>query len=280
MKIYIKGMGPQFQQHVITKYVPPTSPLIANQLKEQQESIQSLESIVSILFDTEYIDVHGLETSFEVWEKLELIYGGDKHVQKDKEESLRWKFDDMRMVEGENITQYGQRIKEVVGRIKSVGGTIDKDTMVSKILRTLLSAYAIRVSSIQELRSDSNDKVTVDSLIGKLVVFELNSFDNSVLEIESSFKAFISSVPVRKGKYFCHSNECRSSHHGGSKANMNDEDNLMEFKDLLAKRLHRGTCKYKGKLPLKYFSCNKIGHLAANYPNSDQKEKFRKYKGK
>lgn len=54
----------------------------------------------------------------------------------------------------------------------------------------------------------------------------------------------------------------------------------MEFEDLLDKRLPRGTSKYKGKLPLKCLSCNKIGHIAANCPNSDSKEKFRKYKGK
>lgn len=89
------------------------------------------------------------------------------------------------------------------------------------------------MSSIQELRSVSNDKVTIDSLIGKLIAFELNSFDNSVPKTQSSFKAYVSSVPVRKGKDVCHSNECRSSHHGGSKVDVDDEDNLMEFEALL-----------------------------------------------
>lgn len=68
----------------------------------------------------------------------------------------------MRMMEGENITQYGQRIKEVVDGIKSVSGTIEEDTIMSKILRTLVPTYAIRVPSIQELRLVTKDKVTVD----------------------------------------------------------------------------------------------------------------------
>lgn len=133
MNIYVKGIGAQFWQHVITKYVPPTGPLTVDQLKKLLESIQALEAIVGTLSGTEYIDVHGLEISFEFWEKLELIYGGDKHVQKAKEESLRGKFDDMRMMEGENITQYGHRIKEF-GGIKSACGTIEEDTLVSKML--------------------------------------------------------------------------------------------------------------------------------------------------
>lgn len=55
--------------------------------------------------------------------------------------------------------------------------------MVSKMLRTLLTAYAIRVSTIQKSRSINKDKVTVDSLIGKLTTFELNNFDNSIPKV-------------------------------------------------------------------------------------------------
>lgn len=98
---------------------------------------------------SKYTYVHGLEIAFEVWEKLGLIYGSEKHVQRAKEESLRGKFDDMGMVDGENIAQYEQMSKEVVGGIKSVGGKVEEDTVVSKMLRTLLPQYAIRVSTIQ-----------------------------------------------------------------------------------------------------------------------------------
>lgn len=56
----------------------------------------------------------------------------------------------------------------------------------------------------------------------------------------------------------------------------------MEFEALLAKRLPKGTGKYRGKLPLNFFSCNKIGHIVVNFPNNENKDKperFRKYKG-
>ena len=49
---------------------------------------------------------------------LQTIYGGDNNVQRGMSESLRGKFDDMRMEEGENIAQYVSRIKEVVRAIK------------------------------------------------------------------------------------------------------------------------------------------------------------------
>ena len=82
-----------------------------------------------------------------------LVHSGDKNVLRAKAESLRGKFDDLKMKEGENITQYSTRIKEVVNAIWGVGGLLEEDTVVSKILRTLLLTYAIRVSSIQEMRA-------------------------------------------------------------------------------------------------------------------------------
>lgn len=113
-----------------------------------------------------------------------------------------------------------------------------------------------------------------------MTIFELNNFDNSVSKpSESAFKAFVTSTSVKKGKDICHNHDCRPSH-GGSRGDGDDEDHLMELEALLAKRFPRGTGKYKGKLPLKYFSCNNIGHIAANCPNGDKKEKFMKFKGK
>ena len=58
----------------------------------------------------------------------------------------------MKMEEGETIAQCVSRVKEVVIAMRGVDGVIDDDTMLSKILRTFLDVYAIRVSSIQELR--------------------------------------------------------------------------------------------------------------------------------
>lgn len=100
------------------------------------------------------------------------------------------------MVEGETIQQYGIRIKTVVGDIKSIGGTIDDTTIVTKVLRSLLPIYAIRVAAIQELRSIDKTKVSLDSIIAKLTAYELNSYDGSVQKTESTFKAFI--VPSKK----------------------------------------------------------------------------------
>ena len=62
------------------------------------------------------------------------------------------------MREDENIAKYVERIKESVHAIKASRGDIDDITIVSKVLRTLLPIYEIRVFSIQEMRCGPNKK--------------------------------------------------------------------------------------------------------------------------
>ena len=54
----------------------------------------------------------------------------------------------MKMEVGENVAQYGARIKEVVSVIRCLSGQLDDDTINSKFLRIFLPIYAIRVSTI------------------------------------------------------------------------------------------------------------------------------------
>lgn len=71
MNIYIKSLGSQYWEHIVTKYNLPSGILTDDQKKEQQENNQAFETIISSLSDLEYVDVHGLETTYEVWKKLE-----------------------------------------------------------------------------------------------------------------------------------------------------------------------------------------------------------------
>ena len=101
-----------------------------------------------------------------------------KNILRDKAESLRGKFDDMRMEEGENIAQYISSIKEVGNAIKGATSHIDDNIVLRKVLRTLLPIYAIRVFAIQELRCIPRNDLTLEGLVGRLTTFELSNFGN------------------------------------------------------------------------------------------------------
>ena len=67
--------------------------------------------------------------------------------------------------------------------------------VVRNVLRTLLPIYTIRVSTIQEMRCDPNNKINLDDLVGRLTIFELDNYDNYVPSskgIESAFEAKLS----------------------------------------------------------------------------------------
>ena len=76
--------------------------------------------------------------------------------------------------------------------IRPLGGKIEDIIVVSKVLRTLLPIYAIRFSTIQEMRCEPKSDITLDALVGRLIAFELDNFDNYLpgsRNIESTFKA-------------------------------------------------------------------------------------------
>ncbi|GLJ28203.1 hypothetical protein SUGI_0553970 [Cryptomeria japonica] len=240
--------------------------------------------ITSALTDSEFNDLEGFNNAKAMWNKLTSMYGGDEHVQRGKADSLRGQLESMRMNEGEKIIQYSTRLKEIVNQIKGAGGTIEEKDVTNKLLRTLLPTYAIRVSTINELRSVPNMSVSLDATISKLHAFELSNFDNigsSVNKVESPFSSFhlneFEDYNDRMYKY------AEGNHIGASerfRKNMEEVHKLYEeirkqeeFEALLAKRLPRGKGKYKGKLPLKCFNCDKIGHMDSNCPDKDDEKK-------
>lgn len=113
-----------------------------------------------------------------MWDKLAQTHGSYRNVLRDKVESLRGKFDNMRMRKGEIISQHYGQIKEVMNEIKVFREDIPTYTLINKVLITLLDIYAIRISAIQELRCTPSNDLTLDSLIGRLTTFEVSNFDN------------------------------------------------------------------------------------------------------
>ena len=98
----------------------------------------------------------------------------------------------MRIREDENISKYVEKIKTIVSAIRASGGDIKDETTISKVLRLLLPIYVIIVFSIQERMCEANHKITLDAIVGRLIDFELDNYDNYVLaskNIESTFEA-------------------------------------------------------------------------------------------
>ena len=184
----------------------------------------------------------------------------------------------MRMREDENVAKYVEIIEASVSAIRSSRGEIKEETIVNKILRTLLPIYAIRVSIIQEIRCDSNNKLGLDALVGRLTAFELDNFDNYVPASKNIEFAFEAKLSLKEKWKKIKENQLDSEEETEESSN----SDLEVVESFLANKYSRSRGKYKGKVPLIYFSCEEIGHIAARCPNKDNKDekKSHKYKGK
>lgn len=106
--------------------------------RAKQEHIQAMIEIALALTSSKFNDLEGCNDAKAMWDKLIYVYGSDEHVQREKVDNLRGQLESMRMNEGQNITQYSTRLKEIVNKIKGVGGTIEEKDVTCKLLRTLL----------------------------------------------------------------------------------------------------------------------------------------------
>lgn len=158
--------------------------------------------IASSLSYAEFDDIKDYKNAKEMWDKLRDIYRGYDNVLRTKSERLQGKFNEMRMSKGENIVQYCARIKEVVNAIRGANKKIEDETIIRKVLRTLLLIYAIRVYVIQELRCTLGNTLTLEGVIGRLTTFEMSNFDNyTPTTIEYSFKSQLVHKKKGNGKY-------------------------------------------------------------------------------
>ena len=132
------------------------------------------------------------------------------------------------------------------------------------------------MSTIQELRCIARNGITIEVLFGKLTAFDFLNFDNyKPKNIESAFKAKASIKDFEDIK----KNKKGKAKHVSSDSDIDEED-VGQLEALLARRFHRGKDKYKRKLPIIYFNCNEVGHIAARCIKKMTYKEGSKYKNR
>lgn len=96
-------------------------------------------------------NVMDLETTHEISVKLETFREGDSHVKVAKLQSLKGKYENLKMGEDENITSFMQKVNELLCEIRCVGGVLEVSEIVSKVLRSLPLTYKHKAAAIDEI---------------------------------------------------------------------------------------------------------------------------------
>ena len=149
------------------------------------------------------------------------------------------------MNEDEDIATYILWVDQLVNTIRGLREEVEETIVVRKILGTLPKRFNPKISTLEE-RTDL-DTMIVDQLHGTLVAYEMRIEDEDTSRKEAAFK--VSSKQAGKNKAMKDKPTSDES----------DDEEIANF----VRKLKRGTGKYKGKLPLKCFSCGNMGHFAS-----------------
>ena len=139
-------------------------------------------------------------------------------------------------------------MNEIVNSIRTPREELKDKIIVQKVLRSLPMRYDANVSTLED-REDL-EKLTIHELHGILIAYEIIIGQEKSSKRETTFKA---------------SKETKNHEHV---PNENHSDISDEEEANFIRKLKKGFGKYKGKLPLKFCNCGKVGHFSSKctYP--------------
>eukprot|EP00253_Pinus_taeda_P001430 PITA_01430 len=143
----------------------------------------------------------------------------------------------------EYIASYFIRVAEVVNSLNGLDENIEESTIVQKVLRSLPDRFDSKISAIEEIKD--LDTLNMDELHGILTAYEMRK--GGPRSKDATFKASKS----KKGK----------------ERNVSSDESDVESELAQFVRKKKKGSKLKGKYPLIYFKCGKIGHYAAKCPH-------------
>ena len=126
-----------------------------------------------------------LKTAKEIWDKIIHIYEGDSQVKCAKLQTLRIRYETLKMHSNESIANYFLHIDEIVNCMKNLGEEIKEVSLVEKVLRSLSDKFESKISAIEEKEDLQN--ITMTQLHEILTAFEIRKGGPSDMR-ESAFK--------------------------------------------------------------------------------------------
>ena len=93
MRLHLASIGDSTWKYLDEDYTTPTGTLFVGDIAEKKNHNTMMIDIASSLSYEEFDEIKDYKNAYEIWNKLKEIYGHDDNVRRDKEESLRGKFD-------------------------------------------------------------------------------------------------------------------------------------------------------------------------------------------
>ncbi|XP_019150550.1 PREDICTED: uncharacterized protein LOC109147343 [Ipomoea nil] len=101
---------------------------------------------------------------------------GNTTVRQSKLQIIQTEFENLKMEEEENITQFSARVLSIYGDAFNLGEPIPEHRIVKKVLRSLPGRFQMKVTAIQENKDLNTYRLS--DLIGNLQTYELEMLQN------------------------------------------------------------------------------------------------------
>lgn len=174
MKSYLLALGFDVWQSVVNGYTAPTTPSTDTAGKKIcNNNSRAFNAILGGLTNPIFVKVMHCKSAKGIWDKLEVIYEGGSKVKEAKLQIYRAQFENLKMKEEENITEYFHRVDEVVNSIRATREELLDKPIVQQILRSLPTRYNAKISTIEDRLE--LDKLTIDHLHGILTAYEMRT---------------------------------------------------------------------------------------------------------
>ncbi|XP_073137136.1 uncharacterized protein [Henckelia pumila] len=145
-------------------------------IKETQLSSFNAKAINAI-FSSVDIKMFGLiaycVVAKDAWDTLQEPCKGSESVKRTRMRLLNSNFENLCMSKEETISEYDQRLRELVTEAYTLGELIANERLVNKVLRSLPERFNGKIWALEEVKDTSKMKLT--ELISILQVFEMNN---------------------------------------------------------------------------------------------------------
>ncbi|GMJ14865.1 hypothetical protein HRI_005155700 [Hibiscus trionum] len=110
------------------------------------------------------------DTSKQIWDSMKKKYEGSAKAKRQQLQTLRTKFENLKMKSGESIAFYFSRVMAITNKMRVFGDKLEDIIIIEKILRSLTPKFNFVVCAIEE--SKNIDELSLDELQSSLLNVE------------------------------------------------------------------------------------------------------------
>ncbi|CAM8934302.1 unnamed protein product [Rhodiola kirilowii] len=172
-KVVLRGWTEPTMNNLTGEPVPkPEALCTEDEDKASMGNSKAMNAIFSTVNENVMKLIINCEVTKEAWDILQTAFEGTDKVRNSRMQAVTTKFEEMKMKEDENISEYNTRVLELSNEASALGKPIDEERLASKILRSLPPRFAMKVTAIEEMHDIT--KLKLDELMGSLRTYEIN----------------------------------------------------------------------------------------------------------